>query len=80
MNNNVNLVRNAINFFIFIALAISLFQELRLASSPPLDPSNPTPDAPAPEERLLNGTRVEGVSIRTTDNYSPQVKSMLLEH
>lgn len=63
-SNATQVIKGAINVFILIAIAISLFQELNFSTSPSTD----TPAAPVPEVNV-NGTKVEGLVIITSDHF-----------
>lgn len=75
--NSTAVIRSAINIFLFIAIAGSLFQELDF-SSPSSSPSTDTSAPPAPEINS-NGTKVDGLIIVTTEHFRTEIKELMIE-
>ncbi|CAM6006148.1 unnamed protein product [Sphagnum balticum] len=70
---NTNIVKSAINVFLIIAVAVSLFQELNFTTT-----ANPDqPQEPVPEINS-NGTKVEGLTILATDKFHKSFKDLLI--
>lgn len=73
--NSTTVVRTAVNIFIFIAIGISLFQEISFVEK---QEAAQEEVAPKPEVNV-NGTQVEGLYILSTDKFKGQFKDLLIE-
>ena len=79
MNNqgSIEIIRSAINVFIIIAIAISLFQEFNFGSSTsPATAGQQKPSAPQINE---NGTKVEGLVILTSDSFRSKFRDLMIQ-
>ena len=73
-SNSTTVVKTAITIFIFVAIGISLFQELSFVSK-----SDAAQEEAAPKPEInVNGTQVEGLYILTTDKFRGQFKELLI--
>lgn len=71
------MIKSAINIFLVAAVVFSLFQELDFGSSAaPTSTDTPAPTVP---EIPVNGTKVEGLIILSTDNFRRPFKELLIE-
>lgn len=74
-NNSTTVVRTAVSIFIFVAIGISLFQEISFVEK---QESAQEEAAPKPEINV-NGTQIEGLYILSTDKFKGQFKDLLIE-
>ena len=66
--NSTTLVRAAINVFIAVAIGVSLFQEFSFLSEKPVDNTDSASES-KPAEVNVNGTKVDGLVILSTDKF-----------